>query len=78
MVRQGRDDDAREFFLKALEVNQDYGPIYQVLGDLFSRKGLNSEAAKMYEKAVQLLPPDHANLKIARERLAALKGGVER
>jgi tetratricopeptide (TPR) repeat protein len=39
--------------------------------------GRVQEAISMYEKAIQLLPPDHASLKIARERLAALKGGVE-
>jgi predicted component of type VI protein secretion system len=33
------------------------------------------DAISMYEKAVQLLPPDHASAKAARERLAALKGG---
>jgi tetratricopeptide (TPR) repeat protein len=40
--------------------------------------GRVQEAISMYEKAIQLLPPDHASLKIARERLAALKGVVER
>jgi hypothetical protein len=40
--------------------------------------GRVQEAISMYEKAIQLLPSDHASLKIARERLAALKGGVER
>jgi predicted component of type VI protein secretion system len=40
--------------------------------------GRVQDAISMYEKAIQLLPSDHASLKIARERLAALKGGVER
>ncbi len=40
--------------------------------------GRVQEAISMYEKAIQLLPSDHASLKIARERLAALRGGVER
>jgi hypothetical protein len=40
--------------------------------------GRVQEAISMYEKAIQLLPSDHASLKVARERLAALKGGVER
>ena len=40
--------------------------------------GRVQEAISMYEKAIQLLPSDHASLKIARERLAVLKGGVER
>jgi tetratricopeptide (TPR) repeat protein len=39
--------------------------------------GRVQEAIAMYERAIQLLPPDHASLQIARERLAALKGGVE-
>jgi tetratricopeptide (TPR) repeat protein len=34
------------------------------------------DAISMYEKAILLLPPDHASAKTARERLAALKGGV--
>ena len=38
--------------------------------------GRAQEAIRMYEKAIQLLPSDHANVKIAHERLAALKGGV--
>ncbi len=40
--------------------------------------GRVQEAIAMYEKAIQLLPSDHASLNIARDRLAALKGGVER
>ena len=40
--------------------------------------GRVQDAISMYEKAIELLPSDHASLKIARERLAALKGGVER
>jgi hypothetical protein len=40
--------------------------------------GRVQEAITMYEKAIQMLPSDHASLKIARERLAVLKGGVER
>jgi hypothetical protein len=39
--------------------------------------GRVQEAISMYEKAIQLLPSDHASVKIARERLAALKSGVE-
>ncbi len=39
--------------------------------------GRVQEAISMYERAIQLLPPDHASVKMARERLAALKGGVE-
>jgi tetratricopeptide (TPR) repeat protein len=38
--------------------------------------GRVQEAISMYEKAVQLLPADHANVKVARDRLAALKGGL--
>lgn len=40
--------------------------------------GRIQEAISMYEKAIQWLPSDHASLTIARERLAALKGGGER
>ncbi len=40
--------------------------------------GRIQEAISMYEKAIQWLPSDHASLKIAHERLAVLKGGVER
>jgi hypothetical protein len=40
--------------------------------------GRVQEAISMYERAIQLLPPDHASVQIARERLAALKGGVQR
>jgi tetratricopeptide (TPR) repeat protein len=40
--------------------------------------GRVQEAISMYEKAIELLPSDHASVKTARERLAALKGGVER
>jgi pSer/pThr/pTyr-binding forkhead associated (FHA) protein len=40
--------------------------------------GRVQEAISMYERAVQFLPSDHASVTIARERLAALKGGVER
>ncbi len=40
--------------------------------------GRVQEAITMYEKAIQMLPSDHASLKIARERLAVLKGGVEK
>jgi tetratricopeptide (TPR) repeat protein len=38
--------------------------------------GRAREAIPMYEKAIQLLPSDHASVKIAHERLTALKGGV--
>jgi hypothetical protein len=38
--------------------------------------GRAQEAIPMYEKAIQLLPSDHASVKVARERLASLKGGV--
>ena len=34
------------------------------------------DAIPMYEKAIQLLPPDHASVAVAKERLAALKGGL--
>ncbi len=37
--------------------------------------GRASDAVPMYEKAVQYLPPDSPNAKIAKDRLAALKGG---
>jgi predicted component of type VI protein secretion system len=40
--------------------------------------GRVQEAIAMYERAIQLLPSDHASLTVARERLAALKGGMER
>ncbi len=38
--------------------------------------GRVQEAIPMYEKAIQLLSSDHPSAKVARERLAALKGGV--
>jgi FHA domain len=38
--------------------------------------GRVQDAISMYGKAIQLLPPDHANAKTARERLAVLKGGL--
>jgi tetratricopeptide (TPR) repeat protein len=37
--------------------------------------GRSKDAIPMYEKAIQLLPPDHASVAVAKERLAALKGG---
>jgi hypothetical protein len=37
--------------------------------------GRAKDAIPMYEKALQLLPPDHASVAVAKERLAALKGG---
>jgi tetratricopeptide (TPR) repeat protein len=42
----------------------------------FDAIGRLPEAISMYEKAILMLPPDHASAKTARERLAALKGGV--
>jgi hypothetical protein len=42
----------------------------------FDAIGRLQEAISMYEKAILMLPPDHASTKVARERLAALKGGV--
>jgi tetratricopeptide (TPR) repeat protein len=41
----------------------------------FDALGRSADAVTMYEKAVKLLPADHANTKIAKERLAALRGG---
>jgi tetratricopeptide (TPR) repeat protein len=38
--------------------------------------GRAKDAIPMYEKALQLLPPDHASFAVAKERLAALKGGI--
>lgn len=38
--------------------------------------GRATDAIAMYEKVLLLLPPDHANAKTAKERLAALKGGL--
>jgi hypothetical protein len=37
--------------------------------------GRAQDAISMYEKAIGLLPADHASAKVAKERLAALKGG---
>ena len=42
----------------------------------YDAMGRKQDAISAYEKALQLLPADHASAKIARERLAALKGGV--
>jgi tetratricopeptide (TPR) repeat protein len=44
-------------------------------GRQYDALGRVSEATAMYEKAVKLLPPDHPNVKLARERLVALRGG---
>lgn len=41
----------------------------------FDALGRTSDAIAMYEKALQLLPADHASAKTARERIAALRGG---
>jgi tetratricopeptide (TPR) repeat protein len=41
----------------------------------FDALGRTSDAIAMYEKALQLLPADHANAAVARERIAALRGG---
>jgi pSer/pThr/pTyr-binding forkhead associated (FHA) protein len=41
----------------------------------FDALGRSSDAIAMYEKAIKLLPADHANVKAAKERLAALRGG---
>jgi hypothetical protein len=38
--------------------------------------GRPADAIPMYEKAVQFLPPDSPNAKVAKDRLAALKGGA--
>jgi tetratricopeptide (TPR) repeat protein len=37
--------------------------------------GRKQDAISAYEKGLQLLPADHPSAKVARERLAALKGG---
>jgi tetratricopeptide (TPR) repeat protein len=38
--------------------------------------GRGKDAIPMYEKAILMLPPDHASVAVAKERLAALKGGL--
>jgi tetratricopeptide (TPR) repeat protein len=38
--------------------------------------GRKPDAISLYEKALTLLPPEHPSAKIAREALAALKGGA--
>ena len=42
----------------------------------YDAMGRGKDAIPMYEKAVRLLPPDHASVAVAKERLAALKGGL--
>jgi tetratricopeptide (TPR) repeat protein len=42
----------------------------------FDDAGRKEDAISLYEKGLQLLPPDHPSVKVARERLAALKGGM--
>jgi tetratricopeptide (TPR) repeat protein len=44
-------------------------------GRQFDALGRSSDAIAMYEKAIKLLPTDHASAKAAKERLAALRGG---
>jgi hypothetical protein len=44
-------------------------------GKLYDAMGRKQDAITTYEKAIQLLPADHASANIARERLATLKGG---
>jgi pSer/pThr/pTyr-binding forkhead associated (FHA) protein/tetratricopeptide (TPR) repeat protein len=44
-------------------------------GKQFDALGRSSDAIGMYEKAIKLLPAEHASSKAAKERLAALKGG---
>jgi tetratricopeptide (TPR) repeat protein len=44
-------------------------------GKLYDAMGRKQDAISTYEKAIQLLPADHASANIARERLTALKGG---
>lgn len=44
-------------------------------GKQFDALGRTSDAVSMYEKAIKLLPPDHASAKAAKERLEALRGG---
>jgi tetratricopeptide (TPR) repeat protein len=42
----------------------------------YDATGKTKEAIATYETALQLLPADHENVKAARERIAALKGGA--
>jgi tetratricopeptide (TPR) repeat protein len=44
-------------------------------GKLYDAMGRKQDAISAYERAIQLLPADHGSANIARERLAALKGG---
>jgi hypothetical protein len=42
----------------------------------YDAMGRGKDAIPLYERALQLLPSDHASVAVAKERLAALKGGL--
>ncbi len=50
-----RYDEAVEATKKALELNRDYLIAYSLLGDLYSAKGMHSEAIAAYQKSVKTI-----------------------
>lgn len=56
--RQGKNDEALDFLLRALKINTRYAMAYNLKGKIFDRMELPSEAIASYEQAVKIVPDD--------------------
>ena len=56
--RQGKNDEALDFILRALKINSRYAMAYNLKGKVFDKMELPSEAITSYEQAVKLVPDD--------------------
>jgi tetratricopeptide (TPR) repeat protein len=73
-AKQSRDEEARPLFLKALEIDRDFGPAYAALGDWYLRNGFAREALRTYEQAYRLNPDDtiRSRIRMITQRLKDL------
>lgn len=55
-VKMGEKEKAREYFLKALEINESYGPSLVNMGNIQSENGNRDGAIEYYEEAVKKDP----------------------
>ena len=82
LQRAGRRSEAREHYLKALEIQPNFGPAHMHLGSLHEELGAMDEAEAAFRTALKLQPeftPPHARLatllrhKLPDDDLAALE-----
>ncbi|MBN1209842.1 MAG: tetratricopeptide repeat protein [Myxococcaceae bacterium] len=55
-LKQGRNDDAKDFFIKALRLNQEQAQAYQNLGFIYLQEGAYGKAHDNFQRALKVNP----------------------